>query len=454
MIHSQTREVVSNVLQFMTREAEAQKFLTEPTKIIERVSEATGVSKRSIRRIKLETASLQSAEGPSTSFSTPKKGGCKKRKRPVTDLDDFDTSALRRIVHNFYLTEKCLPSVRNVLIKAKRDLNFSGSRTSLWNILRSIGFRWRNTKNQRKVLVEQHHIQHWRFKYLQEIAKYRLEGRPIVYTDETYIHSTHTVKKGWESDGKSANPRLPLSKGGRVIIVHAGGEMGFIANCLTMWKSTQNTGDYHGDMNFANYKKWLIEKLIPNLPPRSVLVIDNASYHNVQVYKVPTSNSTKLEMIAWLKKCDISFPEHMLKVELYELIKNRRDEFKRFCIDDLLEEKGHSVLRLPPYHPELNPIELVWADVKNWVARNNVSLKMSDVISLCQKKFAFMTADDWRPKCEHAKTIENEYLVQQGPLEHAVETFVIQLGGDSESSSELEVDLESDLSGIESLDSE
>ena len=29
------------------------------------------------------------------------------------------------------------------------------------------------------------------------------------------------------------------------------------------------------------------------------------------------------------------------------------------------------VLRLPPYHCELNAIELIWADEKNFVAREN-----------------------------------------------------------------------------------
>ena len=30
---------------------------------------------------------------------------------------------------------------------------------------------------------------------------------------------------------------IPLTKGARLIIIHAGGEIGFIENCFTMWKS-------------------------------------------------------------------------------------------------------------------------------------------------------------------------------------------------------------------------
>jgi hypothetical protein len=34
-------------------------------------------------------------------------------------------------------------------------------------------------------------------------------------------------------------------------------------------------------MNFDNYERWLKKKLIPNLPPNSVLVVDNAAYHKI-----------------------------------------------------------------------------------------------------------------------------------------------------------------------------
>ena len=30
---------------------------------------------------------------------------------------------------------------------------------------------------------------------------------------------------------------------------------------------------------------------------------------------------------------------------------------------------GHKVIRLPPYHCELNPIELAWAAEKNFAAK-------------------------------------------------------------------------------------
>jgi transposase len=39
----------------------------------------------------------------------------------------------------------------------------------------------------------------------------------------------------------------------------------------------------------------------------------------------------------------------------------------------IAEEKNMMILRLPGYHCELNPIELLWALIKNDVAANNIT---------------------------------------------------------------------------------
>jgi transposase len=121
-----------------------------------------------------------------------------------------------------------------------------------------------------------------------------------------------------------------------------------------MFKSGTQSGDHHHEINFDNYEKWLKTKLIPNLPPNSVLLVDNAAYHNVQLNAAPTSSSRKSAMIDWLSDRGISFSDRMCKPELCSLIKLRKLQFKRFKIDALLVEHGHSVLCLPPYHPDLN----------------------------------------------------------------------------------------------------
>lgn len=174
-----------------------------------------------------------------------------------------------------------------------------------------MGFRWKKTRNNRATLIERENIRSQRVAYLLAVKRYREEGRPIIYEDETYIHSTHTRPKNWVDDS-TAGYTAPISKCQRLIIVHAGGRIGFVPGALLVFKSQHKTGDYHGEMNANNYQNWLTTRLIPNLPPNSVLVIDNASYHNVQLNKVPTSNSTKTVMKEWLVQNNIPFHDEML----------------------------------------------------------------------------------------------------------------------------------------------
>uniref|UniRef100_A0A6P7H944 Uncharacterized protein LOC114348897 n=1 Tax=Diabrotica virgifera virgifera TaxID=50390 RepID=A0A6P7H944_DIAVI len=126
-------------------------------------------------------------------------------------------------------------------------------------------------------------------------------------------------------------------------------------------------------MNHQNYMKWLKDKLLPNLPCNSVLVIDNAAYHNVTLEKCPTSASKKDIMKQWLTERNIFFDESETKPELYNKILIAKPKNPVYAVDQLLAQHGHSVLRLPPYHPELNPIEKIWAILKNEVAAKNTT---------------------------------------------------------------------------------
>jgi transposase len=92
--------------------------------------------------------------------------------------------------------------------------------------------------------------------------------------------------------------------------------------------------------------------------------VDNAAYYNVQLNPAPTSSSRKSATTDWLSDLGISFSDRMCKPELYSLIKLRNPRLKTFKIDDLLAEHGHPALRLPPYHPDRNPIVLIWASIK------------------------------------------------------------------------------------------
>ena len=57
-------------------------------------------------------------------------------------------------------------------------------------------------------------------------------------------------------------------------------------------------------MNSKHYIKWLTEQLLPQLDTPTVIILDNASYHN---NKPPTSNARKDDIRKWLDKHNIQY---------------------------------------------------------------------------------------------------------------------------------------------------
>ena len=67
-------------------------------------------------------------------------------------------------------------------------------------------------------------------------------------------------------------------------------------------------------------------------------------------------------------KCSfLEIPEKALKPDLWLLAKAKAAEEPRFKVDDMIKEAGHEVLRLPPYHCDLNPIGIFhfWRENSN-----------------------------------------------------------------------------------------
>ena len=67
-----------------------------------------------------------------------------------------------------------------------------------------------------------------------------------------------------------------------LIIIHAGTSAGFVPKCGDVFQAKSNNNDYHGEMNAGSFKTWLQKKALPNVPKKSVFVLDNASYHSTQ----------------------------------------------------------------------------------------------------------------------------------------------------------------------------
>jgi transposase len=81
-----------------------------------------------------------------------------------------------------------------------------------------------------------------------------------------------------------------------------------------------------GSVNTEVFTCWVQEILLPTLPANSVIVMDNATFHKGQ--------------------------------EMQKLI----------------ADSGHTLLYLPPYSPDLNPIEKKWAQAKHIRRTYNCSI--------------------------------------------------------------------------------
>jgi len=107
--------------------------------------------------------------------------------------------------------------------------------------------------------------------------------------------------------------------------------------------------------------------------------MDNAPYHSVRTEKIPTSSTKKADILSWLISKNVFIDRTMFKPQLVAKVKEIKGQYISYVVDNMAKDAGHSVLRLPPYHCELNPIELAWAMVEGYVKQHNTTNKIDDV---------------------------------------------------------------------------
>jgi len=241
--------------------------------------------------------------------------------------------------------------------------------STIHRIMKELGFVY-STRKRNSVLIERPEITEWRHRYLRKIKQHRKEGRNIVYTDETWVNAGHTKPKVWQDttikstkqafiSGLSTGLKNPSGRGERLIITHAGTRDGFIENAQLIFRGKKGDRDYHHEMNAATYEEWFQQKLLPNLPDNSVVILDNASYHSAKKELLPRRGWRKKDIQNWLESKNISYSTDMIISELLQLVEPHRGAYDARRVDEMAKAAGHEVLRQPPYHCELNAIELV-----------------------------------------------------------------------------------------------
>ena len=264
-------------------------------------------------------------------------------------------------------------SVRNLRAWLLQQFEIDIPVMTLWRTLQRVGFVYGKNK-RRSTLKEKDYVIAARRRYLREkLANRQADGtlkRPEVYLDETYLNKNHSTDETWYfgEDGSWVNK--PSGKGPRLIIVHAITRDGWVDGAELVFQAKTSSGNDHGQMDYENFSTWFIDQLLPNIPDHSLIIMDNAKYHNVLTDDTfPTPRSYKYELQTWLKNnyphLNLHNDPSMLKPELYEICKKLAPP-PSFKIDRGAEEQGHRVLRTPPYHCELQPIESCWGVVKNY----------------------------------------------------------------------------------------
>ena len=161
-------------------------------------------------------------------------------------------------------------------------------------------------------------------------------------------------------------------------------------------------------MNHDLFKKWFQEMLLPNIPEESLIIMDNASYHNTLAdASAPTANSKKEDIKKWLLANKIPIAEDSLKAELIEVL-NKVAPSPTYAIDEIAEQAGHEVLRTPPYHPELQPIETCWGVVKNDIARH-CDFTMSNLVVQIETAFKKVTMKTCSGLIKKMRANEDEF---------------------------------------------
>ena len=82
--------------------------------------------------------------------------------------------------------------------------------------------------------------------------------------------------------------------------------MDFFLCAHLICKAGLEAGDYHGQMNAKNFEKWRAKKLTSNFPPQPVIVLDNSSYHCLQVDRPLPTCIVKTGMIWHCRKSIVS----------------------------------------------------------------------------------------------------------------------------------------------------
>jgi transposase len=398
------RKLVVNVKQFFTLNKKNQE-LFDAKSAISLTALAMGISESSVGKI---TAAFNKGGDDILSWSNAENRG-----RPPYTVEAGLETTVRQLVRNANRNgeQVTVDIIKKFLLD---NFNCEVPYATLWRTLTRWGFEF-GTGTRSARLKESSRIIIQRRQYLRaKINNRRMDGsiiRPEIYLDESYINKNHSRDASWFIEENDCIVGKPTGKGERLIIVNAINREGWIPNAKLVFASSKKTTDYHTSMNWKAFSEWFENKLLPNIPENSIIIMDNAQYHNVlSAETFPQKKHTLFHLRYWLSNNKIPWKEDMLKEELYDLCK-RFSPKPEFALDKMASKRGHTILRTPPYHPELQPIETCWAVVKSHVAKYN-NFKMEKVKELLSEGFDKVNSHTIKGIIQKVQKVEDDFWVE------------------------------------------
>ena len=138
-----------------------------------------------------------------------------------------------------------------------------------------------------------------------KLEEYKVEGRPLVPLDESGFAHDMPRLHGYSAKGSRCFGTHDWGAKGRTNVIGA-----------LLLGALLTVSLFQTNVNTEIFTRWVIEDLIPKLPPCSVVILDNATFH------------------------------------------------KGAAMQKAIADAGHTLLYLPPYSPDFNPIEKKWAQAK------------------------------------------------------------------------------------------
>ncbi|GAU96188.1 hypothetical protein RvY_07671 [Ramazzottius varieornatus] len=337
-------------------------------------------------------------------------------------LKESEYGKIRAIIHREYKS-KIHITVESLLPLVEEEVGVEVSKSTMYRVLRRMGFRYQDRST--KHLFGDPSLKVRRTRYIRAVRQFRQKNALITFLDETWLNEDYQFRKD-KTNGtaeilcEDCGQSHPSGSGKRLVISDVVTDRGFVPECGLIWEASKHTGDYHGNFNYQDYEKFMKEVVVPGLKEFArlhgydtvVIVVNNASYHSRLMPQFRRPKRVKKEIQHWLNDHRIEFGARELVAELWQkvtdFLKNHVGD--RYYMNDYLKtEEGIETVRLPPYHCDSNPIEECWARRKGYVAKQNTTRKLPDLIKLWEESADIFKPEDFPKLFAHCIKLEDDY---------------------------------------------